>query len=81
MRHNGQIKLAGKLIYINAALAGEPVGLAESEDGWTVSYGPIMLGTILYQSDQLRKPKRKDCGLGDNAARRPQGPQSQQKQT
>ena len=81
VRHNGQIKLAGKLIYINAALAGEPVGLAESEDGWTVSYGPIMLGTILYQSDQLRKPKRKDCGLGDNAARCPQGPQPKQQQT
>jgi transposase InsO family protein len=81
VRHNGEIKLAGKFIYINAALASEPVGLAESEDGWIVSYGPIMLGTIAYRTDELRKPKRKGCGLGDNAARCPQGPQPQQQQT
>ena len=81
VRHNGEIKLDGKFVYITAALAGEPVGLAESESCWTVSYGPIMLGTIAYQSDELRKPKRKGCGLGDNAARCPQGPQPQQQQT
>ena len=81
VRHNGEIKLDGKFIYINAALASEPVGLAESEDGWTVSYGPIMLGTIAYRTDELRKPKRKGCGHGDNAARCPQGPQPQQQQT
>ncbi|MDI4239522.1 MULTISPECIES: integrase core domain-containing protein [unclassified Bradyrhizobium] len=81
VRHNGEIKLDGKFVYITAALAGEPVGLAESEGCWTVSYGPIMLGTIAYQSDELRKPKRKRCGLGDNAARCPQGPQPQQQQT
>jgi transposase InsO family protein len=81
VRHNGEIKLGGKLIYINAALTGEPVGLAKSEHGWTVTYGPIMLGTIAYQGDELRKPKRKGCGLGDNAARCPQGPQPQQQQT
>lgn len=81
VRLNGEIKLDGKFVYVNAALAGEPVGLVESESCWTVSYGPIMLGTIAYRGDELRKPKRKGCGLGDNAARRPQGPQSQQKQT
>jgi putative transposase len=81
VRRNGEIKLGGKFIYITAALAGEPVGLAESEDSWTVSYGPIMLGTIAYRADELRKPKRKGCGLGDNAARCPQGPQPQQQQT
>src|SRR4029077_2955768 len=62
VRHNGEIKLDGKFVYINAALAGEPVGLAESEGCWTVSYGPITLGTIAHRSDELRKPKRKDCG-------------------
>jgi transposase InsO family protein len=82
VRHNGEIKLDGKFVYINAALVGEPVGLAESEDGcWIVSYGPIMLGTIAYRADELRKPKRKGRGLGDNAARCPQGPQPQQQQT
>ena len=42
--------------------------------------GPIMLGTIAYRTDELRKPKRKGCGLVDNAARCPQGPQPQQQQ-
>jgi putative transposase len=78
VRHIGEIKLEGMFVYFIAALASEPVGLADSEDGWTVSYGPIMLGTIAYRTDQLRKPKRKGCGLGDNAARCPQGPQPQQ---
>jgi len=81
VRHNGEIKLDGKFIYISAALAGEPVGLAESESCWTVTYGPIRLGTIAYRADELRKPKRKGRGLGDNAARCPQGPQPQQQQT
>ena len=63
VRHNGEIKLDGRFVYINAALVGEPVGLAETEDGCrTVSYGPIMLGTIAYRTDELRKPKRKGCG-------------------
>jgi len=32
-------------IYVSQALAGEPVGLAEYDRAWTVSYGPITLGT------------------------------------
>ena len=59
VRHNGEIKLDGKFVYVNAALAGEPVGLVQSESCWNVSYGPIMLGTIAYRGDELRKPKRK----------------------
>jgi hypothetical protein len=81
VRHNGEIKLDGKFIYITAALAGEPVGLTESEHGWIVSYGPIMLGTIAHRADELRRPKRKGCGPGDNATRSPQDPQPQQQQT
>jgi transposase InsO family protein len=81
VRHNGEIKLDGNMIYISGALVGEPVSLAETEDGWIVSYGPVMLGTIAYRGDRLRKPKRKGRGLVDNAARCPQGPQPQQQQT
>lgn len=81
VRHNGEIKLNGRFVYINAALAGEPIGLTETEGCWSVSYGPVLLGSIAYRSDELRKPKRKGCGLGDNAARCPQGPQPQQQQT
>jgi transposase InsO family protein len=75
VRSNGEIKLDGKLIFIGEALIGEPVGLLEQDDGWTVSYGPITLGTIVYRDDRLRRPKRRGCGLEDNAARCPQGPQ------
>lgn len=81
VRHNGEIKLDGRFVYINAALAGEPIGLSEAEGCWSVNYGPILLGTITHSGGELRKPKRKGCGLGDNAARCPQGPQPQQKQT
>nr|WP_201724288.1 IS481 family transposase [Bradyrhizobium centrolobii] len=81
VRHNGEIKLNGNMIYISAALVGEPIVLAENEDGWTVSYGPIVLGTIAHGDDRLQQPKRKGCGLVGNAARSPQGPQPQQQQT
>jgi putative transposase len=81
VRCNGEIKLDGKFVYISEALVGEPVGLAEDEHGWTVTYGPIMLGIIAHRDDHLRRPKRKGCGLEDNAARCPQGPQPTQQQT
>jgi transposase InsO family protein len=73
VRHNGEIKLDGNMIYISAALVGEPIGLAENNAGWTVSYGPIELGIIAHRGDRLRKPKRKGCGLEDNAAALPSG--------
>jgi len=81
VRHNGEIRWQGNTIYISAALIGEPVGLIENNDGgWTVCYGPIVLGTIAHRGDRLRKPEHSDCGLVDNAARCPQGPQSQLQQ-
>jgi transposase InsO family protein len=82
VRHNGEIKWNGNTIYISEALVGEPVGLAEGDlAAYTVSYGPIVLGTIAHRGDQLKKPKRAGRGLVDNAARCPQGPQRQQQQT
>jgi len=81
VRSNGETKWRGKLVYLNCALAGEPVGLAEGEDGaWRVSYGPVALGVIAHGGDRLRKPKPAGCGLVDNAARCPQGPQLRQQQ-
>ena len=80
VRSNGEIKWRGKLVYINCALAGEPVGLTETAAGWTVSFGPIALGVIAHGGDRLRKPKPAGCGLVDNTARCPQGPQPQQQQ-
>lgn len=82
VRHNGEIRWEGETIYVNQALAGEPVGLAETETGWTVSYGPILLGTIEAATRKLKPPKKTpkkaSCGLVDNATRCPQGPQQKQ---
>jgi hypothetical protein len=37
VRHNGEIRLNGNMIYIGAALLGEPIGPAENDHGWTVT--------------------------------------------
>jgi putative transposase len=79
VRHNGEIKWRGNTIYIGTALVGEPVAFLENADSWTVSYGPILLGTIAHASpDRLRKPKRRRRGLVDNASALPTTPQRQQ---
>ncbi len=82
VRHNGEIRWRGNTIYISGALIAEPVGLIDNgSGGCTVCYGPIVLGVIAHGADRLRKPKAGDrCGLVDNAARCPQGPQPQQQQ-
>jgi putative transposase len=70
VRHNGEIKWQGQTIYISEALAGEPVGVRdEGAAGWTVCYGPIVLGTIAQRDDRLRKPKRNTCGRVDDASK------------
>lgn len=79
VRHNGEIRWQGNTIYITAVLAGEPIGLVEDDEGgWSVTYGPISLGTIAYRGDRLRKPKPSRSKLMDNAAYGPQGSQPQQ---
>jgi putative transposase len=81
VRSNGEIKWRGKLVHINGALCGEPVGLAEARDGsWRVSYGPAALGVIAHGGERLKRPRHRDCGLVDDAAHRQQGPQPQQQQ-
>jgi putative transposase len=81
VRRKGEIKWRGGRVHINEALAGEPVGLAETGDGrWTVRYGPILLGFIEHRGDRLKRPRRAADGLVDNAARCPQGPQPPQPQ-
>jgi transposase InsO family protein len=71
VRSNGEIKWRGALVYVNGALAGEPVGLAEAEDGgFDVSYGPVALGVIDHRGDRLRRPRQRHCGLVDDASRK-----------
>ena len=53
VRSNGEIKWRGQLVQVSGALYGEPVGLAEAEDGaWHVSYGPVALGVIDHGGDR-----------------------------
>jgi len=81
VRRNGEIKWQGKMIYINTALIGEPVGLTEDDNGTcTACFGPVVLGVIAHGSDRLRKPKKQACGHGGNASALPPSPQAQQQQ-
>jgi putative transposase len=47
VRHNGEIRWRGGLVYVSEALAGEPVGLDEVGDGrWQLCFGTLPLGTV-----------------------------------
>lgn len=75
VKSNGLIRWRGTLVYVSEALAGEPIGLDEGDDGlWTLRYGPIPLGLIADRGDALIRLPQKRRGLVDNAARCPQGP-------
>lgn len=81
VRHNGEIKWRGNTIYINQALAGEPIGMQEQPDGsFTASFGPVVLGTIAHRGDRLRRMAQPACGLVDEANASPTTPQAQQQE-
>jgi len=47
VRHNGQIKWRGELIYISEALAGEPVALKQKEEHlWEIRFSSYSLGVL-----------------------------------
>jgi len=47
VRHRGEIKWLGHLVYVSQTLDGEPVGLTQIADAlWAVHYGPLELGSI-----------------------------------
>jgi len=72
VRSNGEIKWRNELIFVSEALAGEPVGLCETDDGgaWQVCYGPIELGII----DAAGKFAARKAGTRPRLARQPQPP-------
>lgn len=85
VRHCGEIRWCGARVYISETLAGEPVGLAETEGGlWTVMFGPVMLGTLdaagVFRKPTRRKRSKQGCGFVDNADALPTSPQPQQQQ-
>lgn len=53
VRHNGDIKWCGELVFISEALAGELVAVTEAEHGWLVRFGPIALGTLRPKMTRL----------------------------
>jgi putative transposase len=72
VRSNGEIKWGGEMIYLNHALAGEPVGLTQTEDGWAVRFAFVPLGVIRHGATKLKPPPRKARGLVDKPAASPQ---------
>ena len=57
VRSNGEIKWAGDLVFVSEALIGEPVAIAETEEGeWPVRYADVELGCI-DKSGRLRRRK------------------------
>ena len=54
MRPSGQIKWRGGFVFVSEAVAGEVVGLAETERGdWTVSFMHVELGRIDRQTQRF----------------------------
>jgi putative transposase len=68
VRPTGEIKWGGASVFISQALAGEPVGIAEAENGdWLVRFATIDLGIIDRRTNKLtrfgagRPPQQPSC--------------------
>jgi transposase InsO family protein len=46
VRQKGAIKWRGDHLFISEVLAGEPIGLEETDHGWDLYFGPVRLGTL-----------------------------------
>ena len=56
VRTDGSIKWGGDLVFIAEPLAGEPVGIAETESGhWIVRFADIELGIIDHKTKKLHR--------------------------
>ena len=56
VRRKGEIKWRGGYVFLNEALAGQPVALRETDNGhWRVDYGPVHLGCIEHDG-KLKRP-------------------------
>ena len=57
VRSNGEIKWGGELIFVSRVLTGEPVGIAETENGeWLVRFADVELGFIDPNRRRLLPP-------------------------
>ena len=85
VRSTGQIKWAGKLIFVGEALIGEPVGVVETTSGdWLARYADVELGYLHPQRHRLRPrplhPVKPACGVADIGGAMPTTRQAQQPQ-
>jgi len=56
VRPTGEIKWGGERVFISEALAGEPVGIAEGENGdWLVRFASVDLGIIDRRTKKLNR--------------------------
>lgn len=59
VRHNGEIKWKGQMVYVGQALAGEPVGLLQTgDDVWKVNFGFHYLGTLDEKAGKINPKGR-----------------------
>lgn len=59
VRHNGQIKWRGRLIYVAQLLAREPVGLKPVDDGrWELYFAAMPLGILDERIGAILRPRR-----------------------
>ena len=57
VRQNGEIKWKGELVFLGEVLAGEPVGIAETDEGrFSIHFGPVCLGFLDRRGKLVRKP-------------------------
>jgi putative transposase len=60
VRHSGEIRWRGDHVFIGQVLAGEPIGLQESDAGvWRLHFGQILLGTINHAGQFQRTGDRR----------------------
>lgn len=73
VRHNGDIRWNGALIYVSQSLAGEPVAVEETEEGqWTLRFYAHRLGVIDTIHSKLRRIKGPGPGSLDAAQTSPE---------
>jgi putative transposase len=56
VRSNGEIRWRGGLIFISETLCGEAIAISETELGYAVHFGPILLGRLDARQERLVRP-------------------------
>ena len=88
VRSNGEIKWGGERIFISEVLTGEPVAIAQTDNGeWRVRFADVTLGFIdpkrqrLYRKSLAAKEKQAHGHVDNAKARCPHAPQAEKQQT